>query len=297
MKRFAPFMVCLAGILWGTIGIFVRTLTKQGLSSMDIVSLRAIVTAVVLFICLLIFKPSLLKVRLRDLWCFVGTGLVSVVFFNFCYFSAIDTISLAVAAVLLYTAPAFVLLMSAVLFKERITGRKIFSLIAVVVGCALVSGIVGQTIHLNAKGFMLGLGAGIGYALYSIFGRYALNRGYESITITFYTFLIASLGTLPLIHLKRMGQYFVTDITTVAFCLLFGILTTVLPYILYTWGLREMDNSKAAVIASIEPITATLIGLFRYHETLGIGQVLGIVLVLGAMLPSEKKKKQDASAS
>ena len=117
MKKFAPILILIAGVLWGSMGLFVRTLNAQGLASMEIVGLRATVTVVALFLFLLLFDRKLFKICWKDLWCFLGTGICSIVFFNFCYFKAITLTSLSVAAILLYTAPAIVMVLSYFLFQ------------------------------------------------------------------------------------------------------------------------------------------------------------------------------------
>lgn len=289
---YAPYLVLMAGILWGMIGLFVRKLNEYGLSSMDIVGVRAVVTAAILFVSLFVFDRDLLKIKLRDLWCFLGTGILSIVFFNFCYFSAIDRISLAVAAILLYTAPAFVLIMSAFLFKEVITKKKILCILFVIIGCGLAGGIANESLNISLSGILYGLGAGVGYALYSIFSRFAIDKGYKSLTITFYTFLIATIVTLPFAHIKLIFASCTNDSSGTIYVVLFGIVTTVLPYILYTFGLKDMDNSKASLIASIEPITATVLGIVVFSEKIYISQWIGIALVIGAIAFSNKKTKK-----
>ena len=132
--RFAPLFILTAGAMWGSMGLFVRVLGKIGCSSFEIVFLRSIVTAICLFLVLAVRDRSLFRVRLRDLWCFFGTGVLSIVFFNLCYFTTIRLSSLAVAAVLLYTAPAIVIVLSAILFQEKITSRKLVALILTLVG-------------------------------------------------------------------------------------------------------------------------------------------------------------------
>ena len=291
MKKFAWIFVLAAGILWGTIGLYVKKLNAAGLNSMDIVAIRAAFTAAVLFLCLLIYKRQLLAIKLRDIWCFIGTGVLSIVFFNYCYFRAMTLIPLSIAAILLYTAPAFVLLMSAVLFKEKITKRKVMVLIVTILGCALAAGITGSTGPVSFIGIVYGIGAGIGYALYSIFGRYAINKGYGSMTISFYTFLCAAVASVPFADIGKITCIGVNDGKMVWFYIVFAIMSTVLPYILYTKGLSGMENSKASVIASIEPVTATVIGWMMFDEILDIGQVTGIVLVIGAVAFSNVSKK------
>ncbi len=283
MKKYAPFFVLCAGILWGTIGIYVKKLNNTGLNSMDIVAIRAALTAFALFLCLLIYKRQLLVIRIRDIWCFVGTGVFSIVFFNYCYFRAMTLIPLSIAAILLYTAPAFVLLMSAVLFKEKITKRKMAALILTMLGCALASGITGSTGSVSFIGIVYGLGAGLGYALYSIFGRYAINRGYSSMTISFYTFLCAAAASVPFADAGKIISIGVNDYKMLGFYIIFAIMSTVLPYILYTSGLLGMENSKASVIASIEPVAAAVIGFLVFKEALSAQQIIGVALVIGAI--------------
>ena len=216
----------------------------------------------------------------------MGTGLLSIVFFNICYFTTITLTSLAVAAVLLYTAPAIVIVLSAFLFSEKITGRKLIALLMTFAGCVCVSGLLSGDSSLTLTGFITGLGAGLGYALYSIFGRFALDRGYRSLTISFYTFLFASVGTIPFISLKNVGRALTSSPSQTGLIVLYGVFTTVLPYLLYTRGLQSVDNGRASIIASIEPVVATAIGALVYHEILNIYEIIGIAMVLGGIVIS-----------
>lgn len=284
MKKIAPFFILYAGTLWGSMGIFVRQYDKHNMNSMEIVALRAVVTVLMMLIFLVIYDRKLLMIQVRDIWCFVGTGLLSILFFNFCYFKAITMTSLSVAAVLLYTAPAFVMIMSRILFKERFTAVKFISLIITFIGCICVTGIIGSGEKLSIPGILVGLGAGFGYALYSVFGRYALERGYHSFTIAFYTFLFAGIGVLPFVDASKIFAVSLESSGMLLFTLLFGLISTTLPYIFYNFGLINMENGKASIIASIEPVVATLIGVLLFNERITFNVVVGIVLVLGAIV-------------
>ena len=290
MKKFAPILILVAGILWGSMGLFVRTLNAQGLASMDIVGLRAVVTAVSMLLFLLIFDRKLFVIRLKDLWCFLGTGICSIVFFNYCYFKAITMTSLSVAAILLYTAPAIVMVLSYFLFKEKLTKRKLLALAMTFAGCVLVTGILTEKGSVSFGGILVGLGAGLGYALYSIFSRYALEKGYSSLTITFYTFLIAAVASCFLTDMGNVIRVAADGTGNLLFCLAFGVLCTVAPYLAYTLGLQYVENGKASIIASIEPVTATLLGTVLFHEKLTVSGVCGVVLVLAALALCNDKK-------
>lgn len=282
--NFSAAYVLLAGILWGFMGVLVRTLNAVGLGSMEISFVRAFVTFAVMLAGLLLFDREALKIKLKDVWCFIGTGAFSVAFFNFCYFKTMTYTSLSVAAVLLYTAPAFVMLMSAVLFKEKLSKRKLLALLLAFLGCAFVSGIVGGAGALSGIGILYGLGAGLGYALYSIFGRYALIRGYRSVTISFYTFLFAFVSTFFFADVKAVFGAVGTDTGLLVKSVLLVLLVTLFPYLSYTKGLNGMENGKASVLASIEPVVATMVGVLLYKERLNMWNVLGICLVLGSIV-------------
>ena len=248
--------------------------------------LRSISTTIFLFLFLLVYDRRLLKIRLRDIWCFIGTGIVSMAFFNFCYFSLITISTLSVAAVMLYTAPVFVMILSAILFRERMTKNKAAALLLTVLGCIFVTGVIGDAASLSLRAILLGLGAGLGYALYSIFSRFALRKGCHSFTISFYTFLFASIATIPMADFRKIAAVGTSSLFMLLFCLFSGFVTTALPYILYNFGLAGMENGQAAIIASIEPVVATLLGFFAFHERLTGGNLIGIVLVLAAIVLS-----------
>ncbi len=292
MKKAAPLFVILAGCLWGSMGIFVRGLSSYGFTSLEIGALRVFGALLFLGMGIFLYNKKLLRVRIKDLWCFVGTGIVSIVFFNFCYFTTIQLTSLSVAAVLLYTAPVFVTVMSIFLFKERFHMNKAIALIMAFAGCVLVTGVLAQKLTLSLQGILLGLGAGFGYALYSIFGRYAIQKGYESLTISFYTFLFACFGFLPLIDVGHLAGCLKPEWECAALGLGMVLLTTVLAYLVYTLGLTYMEAGKASILASVEPVVATLIGFFLYKEKLSGMTLAGVILVLGsAVLVNIKPKK------
>lgn len=285
--------VLLAGTLWGSMGLFVRKLNAVGLYALDIVQLRIAISLVLVGLYLLIFARDNLRVRLRDLWCFAGTGIVSLLLFSWCYFSGMQEASLSVMAVLLYTSPAFIMLLSVLLFRETLTRQKLLALVLTFTGCCLVSGL-GSGSAVSMKGLLLGLGSGFFYALYSIFSRYAIERGYGSWTITFYTFLFCLLASAPLAHWGLIAQALSSDASVPVYALLMGLLTGFLAYIFYTKGLEGMESSRAGILASVEPVVGTIIGTLVFHEPLPVQSVLGIALVLGGIVVLGGKKVSKA---
>lgn len=278
-KRFSYICIIGAALLWGCMGILVRTMNQGGLSAAEVVTFRSFTTAVMMLVGMFIFNRKELYIRIRDVWCFIGTGILSVVFFNICYFSCMKYCTLSVAAILLYTAPAFVMVMSFFLFKERFTGKKILALVCSFAGCVMVSGGFGGS-SISSMGLLTGLGAGFGYALYSIFGRYALQKGYSSFTITTYTFLFAAMGCLPITGIGHIVEVFVMEPQLILFGILWTFLTTVAAYILYTRGLSGMEAGRASVLATIEPVMASVVGVLLFKESFSWGALVGIGMVL-----------------
>jgi len=283
--------VLLAGSFWGAMGIFVRGLASCGLSSIEICFIRMTIASILMAIYFLIFKRSALKIRIKDIWCFIGTGVLSLTFFGYCYFTTIQMTSMSVAAVLLYTSPVFVLILSAILFREKISRKKVICVLIAILGCAFVSGIFGGDANITLNGLLYGLGSGLGYGLYSIFGRYAIKRGYGPLTITFYSFVFSAISliflTKPVQVFDKIGSGRV-DIN-IYYVIGTAIVVTILPYLFYTIGLTRIESSKAAVVACIEPIMATAFGYFAFGEVLSIYEMIGVALVLFAILLLSKK--------
>lgn len=280
MKKIkSSLFVLTAGILWGLIGLFVRSLSGTGFDSMEIVAIRSGFAVVELGLILLIYNRKLLKIHIKDLWCFIGTGIISLTFFNICYFTTITMTSLSVAAILLYTAPAFVLIMSFFIFKESLGARKIVAVILSFAGCVLVTGVLSGDQIITPLGILIGIGSGFGYALYTIFGRFAISKGYHSLTITFYTILLSAIGTLPMMKPSKLmiavsgSPYVILSFAGMSF------LCTILAYIFYNIGLSGLEGGQAAVIASIEPVTATVLGMIVFGEIMTPMGVAGMLLV------------------
>ena len=285
MKKIAPFCVLSAGTLWGVMGVFVRKLGTYGFSPLQIACLRILFGALLFLLITGVFRRDLLKIRLRDVGLFLGMGLLSLLLFTVCYFTTIDLASLSVAAILLYTSPIWVMLMSAICFREKITRRKLLCAAMAFGGCVLVSGI-GSEASLSPMVIVTGLLSAVGYGLYSIFGTFALRK-YQPLTVTTYAFLFGAVGALLLCNPIQIVRVISQTRNPGALVLLIAVtalVTAVLPYLLYTVGLNHMRASAAAIMASIEPVVATTAGALAFGETLTLPAFAGIALVLGAIV-------------
>lgn len=293
MKKYV-FAVLTAGTLWGTMGFFTRKLACIGIDSTGAILVRCAFAALLFAVTLLVTDRKQFRVSPQHFWCFFGSGVCSLLFFTYCYFNAISLMDLSTAAILLYTAPSIVMILSLILFRERITVKKVVALVLAFAGCCLVSGITGGTQSLTVRGLLFGLGSGVGYALYSIFARFALDRGYSSNTINFYSCLLAALGAALIWDPAPTVSAMFATWTSAGFCLVAGLVTCYLPYLLYTYGLTGLETGRASILASVEPVVATLVGILVFHETLTPVALLGVVLVLSAVMLLNLKERQSA---
>ena len=276
-------MVVTAGTLWGTIGLFSRALNDAGLDSFQVTEARCMITAIGLLLILGAWKRDLLKISLKDSWMFVGTGICSIIVFNILYFQTAQLVSLSMTAVLLYTAPCFVLIFSVIIFHEKLTAQKLAALVFAFVGCVFTAGIIGGSDDFNMMGFVMGIGSGISYSLYSIFGKFALKK-YHALTVTFYTFLFAGVALLPFCAPWHIIEVAARVDEGLWYMLGLGIMITLIPYFLYTQGLRGLDAGVASVIAFIEPMVATIAGFIVYNEGVTFFSLLGIVMILFSVI-------------
>ena len=263
-RSIGPLLIILAGCFWGSMGIFVRRLTTFGFSSVQIVAIRVTLAALFFGALLLCKDRSGFRIALKDLPLFLGLGFGSILFFTVCYFTAINMMSLSTAAILLYTGLAFA-------------------------GCVLVSGISGEGI--TPAGLLIGLGAGLGYGLYSILGTVALRK-YSPYTVTTYTFLFAAAGSWLICGPADMVSKFAAAenlLSLLLFCGLTALVTAVVPFLAYTLGLRTVEASRAGILATIEPLVATLVGILVFAEPLTLLSGLGILLILSAVVILNRK--------
>lgn len=283
MKKTISYLyVILGAACWGFIGLFNRMLGEAGVSVWNRVFIRNFISLVLLTVVFALFHRQVFRIRLKHLPIFLAAGLISVLCLAITYFNCQMHCSLAVAGILLYLAPSFVVLMSALLWKAPLTKRKLLALALSFAGCALVSGIVGGDTSVSAVGLLLGVGAGFCYATYTIFAHYGLAH-YDSYTMIYWTFLVAGLGSIFFADFQTLPLAFSSTQSIVG---VFGvvIVATVLPYIFYTKGLEGVESGRASIITNIEPVVETLVGITVFHEALTVWTVLGVGCVIGCVV-------------
>ena len=288
-KTISYVYVILSAVCWGFIGFSNRLLTGVGVSLGNRVFIRNFGTLLVLTVVFALFHRQVFRIKLKHLPIFLCSGLISILLLSLVYFQCQTMCSLSVAAVLLYLAPSFVVLISAVLWKTPLTRRKIIALAVSLLGCVMVSGMLGGEMTASWAGIALGVVSGMCYASYTVFAHYGLAH-YESYTMIYWTFLVAGLGSIFFADFSTLPALFHQPTGPLG---MFGvvIVATVLPYIFYTRGLEGVESGRASIITNIEPVVETLVGIFVFHEALTIWTVLGVSCVFGCVILLAKGDK------
>ena len=281
-KHLAVCSILAAATLWGVQGLFSRALGELNIPGLPIMVVRNLGGAALLALVFLAADRTAFRVRLRELPLLALMGMSGVLGMNLLYYRSQQISSLAVAAILLYTAPSIVVLFSALIWKDPLTKRKLLALVLAFLGCGFVAGMLSGSLSISSQGLVIGLVHALAYASYTLFGRKALTwRG--PLTVLFYALLFAGLGALVLCPVQEMALLVSTSgAMTQTLCMM--VFSTVVPFILYTKGLAGLgDSGKAAILASVEPVVAALLGIVAFGEPLTLGVALGLVCVLGAV--------------
>lgn len=287
-KLIYPLFIVGASCLWGISGLFVRWLGSLGYSTYEVVFLRLLTAALTITLAFLLFNRKAFKIKLKDIWCFIGTGSIGVLGTSVFYFTTMTEASLSLACVLMYTSPMFIIILSRIFFKEKITLVKIASVVIIILGCFLCSYTTGGLI-ITLPTLITGILSGLSYGSYSIFSRFAINKGYKIDTILLYTFIFAWLGSCIFVPYGNLTLNISKSAIFILPSIGVGILAGVAPYGLYTLGLKKVSNSKAGILAALELVAALIVGLIAYGEVPSIYNIIGIVLVFTAIAVQEIK--------
>lgn len=279
MKKMGIVYIIAASILWGTSGLFVSGLAPYGVTSLQMTFIRGLVAFVCMGVFVLVADRSALKTNFKELVLFAGSGL-SFFMTATCYYQSMQLTSVSTAVVLMYTAPVFVMIYSAAFLGERLGTKKLLAVAGMIVGCCLVSGIVGG-FKTDTVGIAIGFLSGISYAAYNIFTKIQMQKGINPVKSNFYCFffsvIIASLTANPS-HLAECIGKNPTVVLLLAAGV--GVFASILPYFFYTLALREVPAGIASSLGIIEPMTATVLSVLVLGEKLSLYCAIGIVLIL-----------------
>lgn len=271
-------LVILAATCWGFIGLFGTKLNQAGFSGLEVASLRVTTASVFLLAISPLFLKSLRQFQLKQLPMLTLQSVFGVMMMTVFFFLAVQQIGVALAVALLYTAPIWSLLLARLLLNEQLTTLGIALTFLTVVGVALC---LNSQDAINSMGIVYGLASGFCYACYGVLGKKAINSN-PPVLVLYSSVLISGIimSTTPIFHqaIDHLNQNFSWNL--IAVILGIALISTLLPYALYTKALTWMPATRAQTLTIFEPVTAVLLAALLLKEPLVTIQFVGIGLIL-----------------
>lgn len=290
------FSIVLSGCLWGCTGVVYKFLQPYAITSVQAATYRQLIASLLVGGFLLVSKRDSFRITFRKLVPLILAGGVGSGIYNLTYFMAVFETSVSFASALSYTAPAFVTVLSLLFFHEKLSFQKGLALCLSVVGCVLVTGVLQNTgVHYSAHGILLGLIAGFSYSLYSVFLKMAILKGCSTETASFYCLFFAFLVVAPFSHLTKTFPMLAAKPLCIPVVLILGVFCAAIPSLSYSWGMTHVESSKAAMIATVDLVVATVLGVVLFHDPLTASQLFGVMLIFSSvlLLAYKKEKKHD----
>jgi len=284
--------VTVAAVLWAVSGSSAKFLFNSGITAFELVQMRLLFAAGVLFLWLVWRKPALLRIRAGDIAYFMVLGIVGMAMVQFTYLYTISKIKVAAAILLEYLAPAFIALYAVVFAREKLTRTTLLAVLGATAGCYLVVGAYNlNLLSLNKAGIISGLLSAVSYAWYAVHGERGMRR-YPPWTVHFYSLLFAAvfwnivIPPLQFIH----QSYSPVEWVLIGYI---AILGTLIPFGLYLESINLIRSTRASITATLEPIIAGLIAYLFLGETLEFLQLLGGILVIASLVLLQLQRESD----
>ena len=277
-------------MMFGSSGIFVRTLTQNGIDPTTLLFLRFSIAIIPLLIAILATDKNLFKINLKDIPLFLVCSLC-IIGLNLCYNHSMNTVPLSLAAVLLSIAPIYVLIIAYFLFGENITSKKLICMILAISGCIMMTGVLEINFeNIPLLGILSGIGAGLFWAVYLMASKKSIENGKHTFTILFYSIIFISIALIPFSDFSEISNFIsINPMLTVIFLILHSTFSFALPYILSTISLNYMDSGTSSIFLSgAEPFAALIFGLLIYSEVPTPLMFCGFILTIIAMMMLSK---------
>lgn len=282
--------VILAGICWGSLGIFSSKLLAFGFESFQVTTLRIVTAGLVVLLLLPSVLPILKKLSTPEWINLILQSLIGVLGMTLCYFYAVGKVGVSMAVALLYTAPVFSLVLAWLILNEPITKKSAILGIAAVVGVGFL--MAGDKVVFN-MGVIVGLLSGLCYSLYGILGKKAMAYHHPSNLVFFSSVFISATALLFLPQTYgTYGQLLNLPSYAMLFVLGLSVVGTIAPFFLYMSALHKLPATTASVFTIIEPLTAIVLAVILLKQPLSLWQMVGVVLIIGATLANALPKRQ-----
>lgn len=285
MKKIYLILPILAGIMFGSSGIFVRTLTQNGIDPTTLLFLRFSIAIIPILLAIFLTDRELFKIDKSDIPLFIACA-ICIIGLNLCYNESMNTIPLSLAAVLLSLAPIYVIIIAYIAFGEKITSKKVICMLLAIFGCVLMTGVLENSMmNISVFGIACGIGAGLFWAFYLITSKKSIKNGKHTFTILLYSIIIISIALIPFTDFGQINAFVsINPLLAIVFLIIHSTFSFALPYVFSTLSLNFIDSGTSSIFMSAsEPFAALLFGLLIYGEIPTLVMLCGFILTLVSM--------------
>jgi drug/metabolite transporter (DMT)-like permease len=295
-NQLIPYLLIIgAAILWASAGTTSKYLFNAGMSPYTLAQHRVSFSSLLIFAYLLLFSRKTLKINVRHLWYLAVLGALGMGGVQITYLFAISKIKVAMAILLQYLAPFFVAIYSWLFLRESMDRWKVLSILLAFAGCILVVEAYNISFFsLNIEGVIAGVLSAVFFSFYSLLGERAMGR-YNPWTVLFYALMFAAVLfniSMPIKNIMVWKADFRWCLSVV-YVIVCG---TVLPFGLYYMGIEHLRSTRAAIVATLEPISAGFLSFIFLGEFLTPWQIFGGLLVIAAIVIIQSRREIDLEA-
>jgi drug/metabolite transporter, DME family len=285
--------VIAAALMWASCGTVGKSLFNAGMSPFILVQTRVTLASLIIGMTLLAGKPSLLRIKMRDIGYFLLFGGVFMALMQLSYFLAISKIQVAAAILVQYLAPVLVAAFSMIFWHESVTARKVIALILSIAGCYLVVGGYSLTLlSMNKEGIMWALLSAFAFASTTLLGEKGMQRHNPWTSLTYallFSALSLNIVQRPLLIMSQ--AYTMQQWASILYIVVFG---TLIPFGLYLVGVNYIRSTRTIITATLEPIAAAFMAFFLLGESLSPLQIAGGLSVITAIVLLQWEREHDA---
>lgn len=289
MQQFTGIIcVILAGIGFGFLGIFGRLAFDSGMTVGELLTFRFALASLMLFLGLMVFKKSLIKLNFKQVLISAGLGAGGYAVFSTLYFKSIQGLSVSLAALLLFTFPIFVNLGSHFILNERMSRKQFLSLVLACIGISIL--LWGPVFFDSMISIFYALAAAVAYSIYVLVSGQT-QQNVHPLSSSLYVITSAAL-TLALFHqpdFSRLAQF---NSNQIFYIFGLSVICTILPLTLFLIGLQHLPSSQASILVMIEPVVAALAAWLMLSEKLKPLQYFGMALVFVALILNAHKNQK-----
>lgn len=268
--------IAFAATLWAIAAIVASELFQAGVTPFALSFFRSVIAGLGLGLLSQRFQPSR---RLFD-WHILALGL-SLAMVTASYYVAISRLSVAVALVIQYTAPAIVVLVGACRTRRLPSPIVVTAVGIALLGVILISGLWTESFDLDGVGLLAAGLSALFFASYTLLSEVVVDT-YGAVGVMFRSFVVASLFWLAFHLVQGIPTALFLPENTLGI-LFVGIGGTLIPFSLLCWGIQQIRAERGAIAATLEPVIATVLAWIWLGQTLNLMQISGAFLIISAV--------------